>query len=318
MKNLLYNIIILSALISADCFADKNKFSTTIRGKYEAIVTKADIILADIANISSENTDAYLSLGNIRVAASPQAGKETEIRAESILQALKDNGVDLNSVGYSFYPAMSVKRAARELSAMEARSVIEDLIVNESPELKIKNIIMPQSAFIFTGPSKIKAELKNQSASSRVYTLNVSNSESENLNIDVKAEIESWKDVPVASRDLPEGSILEARDFGLARLNSSDLTKNSVININQLIGKQLQKAVNQGEAFRVNSLQKAIEVKNGSRVQMVFNSGGLLATARGIAMQDGEIGETIEVKNDSSRQIVLGKIKDKSTIEVTE
>ncbi len=315
MKSIL-SLILLSLLGISICQAEQ--FAVTVRGKPQAVMTKAEVTLADIANISSDNSEALLNISRIKIGNSPNPGKSILISAQNILDTLRNNGVDLNKVGYSFLPNITVSRAGRSLNINEAQAVIESLMMDESADLKLKQVIIPENTQIFTGPATITAQLKNQTASARIYTLQLTNSDSEKLSVDVKAEVESWKYVPVAARNLNAGSTIEAMDFGLARLNTKELTRNIAVAAEQLIGKQIQQSISQGETFKLPGLQKAIDLKSGSRVQMVYKTEGLIATARGITLKDGEVGEIIEVRNDSSKQVVLGRIKDKSTVEVSE
>jgi flagella basal body P-ring formation protein FlgA len=321
IKNILKLFSIKLLLLTSLCdlaFAENSKFSTVIKGQSQATVTKSALTLGDVAEITTDNPEAQLSLARIQLGNSPAPGKSLELSADKIIQSLKSNGVDLSKVGYLFYPKTQITRAGRNLSETEARAAIESLISAESSDLQIKSLILPHDSLVFTGPSTLRAQLKNQSQNSRIYSLELTNSEAERMNLDIKADIENWRTVPVASRDIAAGSIIEAIDFGLAKLNSEQLAKNIVIDPSQLIGKQIQKNIGQGETFKSPSMQKVFSLKNGSRVQMIFSEGGLEASARGIALQDAEIGDIIEVRNDASKNIVIGRVKDRGTVEVLE
>ena len=54
----------------------------------------------------------------------------------------------------------------------------------------------------------------------------------------------------------------------------------------------------------------------GSPVKIIVRYGRLQATAKGIAMSRGRIGQIIKVKNEVSQKIISAKIVDEQTVEV--
>ena len=58
-------------------------------------------------------------------------------------------------------------------------------------------------------------------------------------------------------------------------------------------------------------------VEMGAMVTLVYRSGGIEATASGVAIESGAQGDEIRVRNDSSRKIILGKVLEPGMVGVT-
>lgn len=321
MRNWALKILAFLFLLSGSSLwaqiRDQDRIAT-IRGRNEAVLTKAKINLSDIADVTAKTPEAQLELSRIEIGSSPKPGATTELPAQKVLDVLKNHGVDLLKVGYVFAPNILVRRASRAISEPEIEAALQAAIARENNDTVIRKISLPNDTQVFSGPATIEASLRpiGSSGIQRSYQITLSNADGEKMTLEGKAEVDSWKQVPVASRSLSVGSIVGAPDFGLARLNIRDLPKDAAFNINDLLGKMVQREVAVGQVFRASALERPAMIKSGSRVILLVTSGALEATASGIAMQDGFEGDIIEVRNDSSRRVVSGKVKDQSTVEV--
>ncbi|MCB0360674.1 MAG: flagella basal body P-ring formation protein FlgA, partial [Bdellovibrionales bacterium] len=56
---------------------------------------------------------------------------------------------------------------------------------------------------------------------------------------------------------------------------------------------------------------------NGKKISIVFERGALLATASGIALEDGHRDQTIRVKNDRSRKILRATVVSADEVRIT-
>lgn len=291
--------------------------TATIRGKSEALLTKPKINLSDVADVTAKSPEAQLELSRIEIGNSPKPGATLELPAQKVLEVLRNQGVDLQKVGYVLAPNITVRRASRTISEHEIEAALQAAISEQAGDIIIKKISLPRDTQVFTGPANIVASLRSSnSGTQRNYEIVLSNSDGESMTLEGRAEIDSWKQVPVATRSLSPGSIVGAPDFGLARLNIRDLPKDAAFNINDLLGKMVQREVAVGQVFRVSALERPAVIKSGSRVTLLVSTGLLEATATGVAMQDGFDGDIIEVRNDASRRIVSGKVRDQSTVEI--
>src|SRR5690606_11821141 len=126
-------VIIVASLFSSPWLLADEGSSRSIRivGKQQATVTSDVVQLADIARISSRfvrDDEKIISLGKIEVAQAPLPGKPLSLSASQVLEVMRSEGIDLDSVGYRFPRVITVSRAARNLSRQEVQMGLEEAI----------------------------------------------------------------------------------------------------------------------------------------------------------------------------------------------
>ena len=313
----LYLFVTIGLCSSVNAQIKDQDRTATIRGKSEVLITKQKINLSDIAEITAQNPEAQLALSKIELASSPKPGATLELSAQRVLEVLRNQGVDLQKVGYVLAPNITIRRASRSITEPEIQAALQATISQEGNDIAIKSISLPRDPMVFAGPANIQASLRAAgNGTQRNYEIVLTNAEGDKMTLEGRVELDSWKQVPVATRSISAGSIVGAPDFGLARLNTKDLPKDAAYDGSDLLGKMVQRDVAVGQVFRVGTLERPAVIKSGSRVTLLVNSGLLEATATGIAMQDGFNGDIIEVRNDSSRRVVSGRVKDQTTVEI--
>lgn len=72
-----------------------------------------------------------------------------------------------------------------------------------------------------------------------------------------------------------------------------------------------------GSPVTLNMFRAAMVIKVNQPVRLLIKYNGVEASAKGIALIRGRVGEIIRVKNESSGKVVTGKVIDENTVEVT-
>jgi flagella basal body P-ring formation protein FlgA len=86
--------------------------------------------------------------------------------------------------------------------------------------------------------------------------------------------------------------------------------------VSQVVGKRLVRSVNQGELVLRNHMEAPQMIRKGAVVTLVAERGLLKVTARGVALEGGEMGKVIRVKNLSSKKTVFARVIGSSTVRV--
>jgi flagellar basal body P-ring formation protein FlgA len=121
--------------------------------------------------------------------------------------------------------------------------------------------------------------------------------------------------VPVASRMLERGTIIDATDIDAA--DPATWNNRVIVRHEQdIIGKELKRPLAAGEAFRSSDLKSPTLIKRGQVVTLLVSSGGLQIAASGRAMQDGSVGDFIKAQNTTSRTIVEGEVAPDGMIKI--
>jgi flagella basal body P-ring formation protein FlgA len=283
-----------------------------ILGRSSVTVTAEKLRLEDVADVSSPHIaddEAVIAMKKIELGASPAPGQKTTLSAMSILEALKASQVDLNKVGYSLPSVVAISRAGREVSEEEVRAAIESALSSQQREITIKQVKYDQPVQVAPGALTLQAqELFNPAPGQMAFMVTARSPGVDDMRFKVSAVVEEWRELPVAARSLPRGTLLEPSDIVMARLNTRNLPRDIADTPSKIIGMATSSGIGNGDAFQRSKLIIPPTIEIGAPVTMIVRSGSLEATASGVALEAGADGDEIKVRNDSSKRIVTGKI----------
>jgi len=299
--------------VGSNSLIAEDKFPIKIIGRTTASVTVATISLGDIVDILVSNPiydKDVLLIKQIELAKSPPPGKNILISGSDVVDTMRREQVDLSIVGYQIPQSITVKRAGRELTSVEAETAINSFLTDNGRDVLLKGIDLPANRTIFSGPVNIRALLRGDSLKGRTtFSISVQIPDStEELLVPVIARFDEFGEVPVASRNLGRGEVVRMSDFIMARLNLAQLPSSVLDTPQQLVGQEVKQAVRQGEPFAKDYLALPAVIRKGDRVKLMFKSALLEASATGIALAEGRLEDLIDVRNSSSMKIVQGKI----------
>lgn len=123
-------------------------------------------------------------------------------------------------------------------------------------------------------------------------------------------------EVPVATRDLPTGSVVSESDITWVMVNASEAVNGVASSPDEIVGQATRYLVRAGQQFRANSIAKEIAVKRGQSLTVLWSVQSINLTARGTANEQGSVGDVIRVTNIKSNQTVLAEIIDARTVRV--
>jgi flagella basal body P-ring formation protein FlgA len=126
----------------------------------------------------------------------------------------------------------------------------------------------------------------------------------------------SFVELPVASRYIKLGEIIQASDLSTVKTNLDHLKKGYAAEEKEVVGMQARQYIKPGSMFRSSDLVSPAVIKVNDPVNIIFSSGAINLKTVGIAMGNGAVGDMIKVKNESSGAVLLGQIVNKNTVQV--
>jgi flagella basal body P-ring formation protein FlgA len=132
----------------------------------------------------------------------------------------------------------------------------------------------------------------------------------------VAATVRIYRPVTVARHALARGAVISAADLMTEEREVSQL-RGAVLQVpEQASGQSLRRPVNSGTVLTMDMLTPPILVKRGDTVVLTAVRGTVAIRQTGTAMQDGEAGRQIQVRNNSSNRMVRAVVTGAGAAEV--
>ena len=124
-------------------------------------------------------------------------------------------------------------------------------------------------------------------------------------------------EVVYAANTLPRGHTITMNDL---QVKEEVINKHYYASFSQksdVVGMITKRSIRQGSSIQANLLQAPKLIKRGDDVVIVASTQSILIKMRGTAMEDGELGEQITVKNNQSERIIKAKVYESGLVNVT-
>jgi flagella basal body P-ring formation protein FlgA len=121
-------------------------------------------------------------------------------------------------------------------------------------------------------------------------------------------EIRRLADLLVPVRGIKRNEPLTADQFALKRMDITGLSENTLSDLSQLTNSRAKQDLLPDRYVPISRLEKIPDVENGLPVTIIASDGQLEIRTRGVALQNGRMGETIQVRNVESKKVVMGRV----------
>jgi len=261
------------------------------------------VLLRDLFDDSGAEADRVLGPG-------PAPGGRIVVEAPQLRAIARQFDVD-------WHPASSADRAvlerpglamSREVALAALRAAL--VTAGASPDCAIELAgfsapLIPLGAV----PHVVVSQLDYDSRGGRFSALlSAAGAGMEPLNVRMNGQVRDMMDLPVATANLPAGTIIGPDDLRMARVNSPAARGEVVHTMEQAAGLQLTRSIAAGQPVTTGDLTRPLLVRRGALVQLRLTADGLSVTGRGIALESGAEGERIKVRNPGSKTELIGVV----------
>ncbi len=134
--------------------------------------------------------------------------------------------------------------------------------------------------------------------------------------MNVVASLKAQATVTAPTRWIKPREVLIPEDVMAITVDLPSLTHDFILNQEEVIGKQVLRALPPRQPIRKTTVDDPPIVHKGDRVMIEVRQGGLLVQTIGVAKAAGKSGETIPVQNKRSGREVFGTILSAGLVEV--
>ena len=132
----------------------------------------------------------------------------------------------------------------------------------------------------------------------------------------VPVTIKAFQQVVTAATPLRREQRLEAGLVELTEKEVSNLSQGYFSSVEEVIGKSLKRPGPFNGVIQPNMLVEAMVIKRGDEVVILAKSGSLSVKSAGIAVNDGRVGQQIQVKNKASQRVITARVINNQLVEV--
>lgn len=268
-------------------------------------IIQGDVITAgDLFDGIKRNADYVIG-------ASPQPGKDIVLNARTLYRIA--SALDIDWRPQSTAQQVVVRRAATIIPAslIETKLMEElrasgatgdfNLLVNGD----IENIVLPDT----TEPTFEISDLRYEPHKDYFEASIVAPSRDTPLKrVTISGEVEKFASLPVLRTTVNNGTIISMGDIDFIDVPVKTLPHDSILDADKIAGMTPRRIAVSGKPLSFNDLQLPQMVGRGESVTLVFKNGPMEVSTKGKALQNGAIGDMVQVTNVTSSKNVAGVV----------
>jgi len=126
--------------------------------------------------------------------------------------------------------------------------------------------------------------------------------------VTTRSQISVLMPVVVTRNALSQDHVLQASDLAVTQILLTAQQDDVLIDPAQAIGRRPLRSLRAGQPVRNRLLEAAMLVRKGDKVHLTLADGDMSISMAGIALQDGQKGEIIGVKNEKSGKVISAAV----------
>lgn len=147
-------------------------------------------------------------------------------------------------------------------------------------------------------------------------TLTVSCASAEKWKIHVAAHIDAQVNALIARHPIPRGTVIQNADLEFVLRRYSQLNHGYYGSANLLSNMQAKRNIKAGQVLTPALVKAQKLVLRGQHITIVAQNGNLNLRVKGKALMDGQQGQTIKVKNFSSKRLIYARVISAGVVKV--
>lgn len=315
--------ILLSVIISFASMAQTPK----IHVHANTTIESSEITLGQIADFANFNDDELQFLTTITLADSPSAGKKLQFTNRSIAEIFRryieelpthsKRHLGLGDVRLEVPGAISIAKMNFELNA---KQVSDQLVRFETEkcvdcQFKIININLPNMKSIAKN-AEWKIRWPNEMLRGTFQlAIEVSSEATAPQTFWASGEIRVLQKVAVLTRALNADDRVQQSDINF-EFRDVTFSQDNPATLDKMVGGKLRRPLKANQILWMSDLAREMACKNGDAVELQLAGTDWSVSLRGIAKDNGFVGDVVKVLNPNSNKIVSGIVRSKGVVEV--
>jgi flagella basal body P-ring formation protein FlgA len=322
MRTKLYRLTMVILCVAGIFFTGQqaNAQGMTVVIPAEASVSGQYFTLGDVAVIYSDDAERTDNLRRIRLGHTPAPGHSYVINKELILARLHAANVfAATDITWNIPAQLTVTASSQAVSGKQLLEQAEQYLkATVTGDATITALGEPQDALVPPGIVTYKIMLPYG------IRYNTPTNISVGIQVDgqvitqaiVRFEIKKYLQVAVAAKSLSAGEVITADNTTFERRDIGRLMPGYFTELAKIQGLSVKRPMAPGVVLTESMLKKAVIITRGKPVNIIAQIGNIQVMVAGTALQNGSEGQFIQVKNTSSRKVIIGRVIDDTTVRI--
>jgi len=288
----------------------------------EAQVHGPHITLGEVAEVQGEPADTVARLRQVVLGQAPPAGVVRQLSRSSIVTSLRHGGFAVRELELKGATRVRVTRAAQRLDPRQMEPAVRQALSERLPQTAARTMIRDirglHTVFVAQGPVRYEVTVPGQRAvlGPASFALTISVADRVVKRLHGLASIAIVQEVVSLTRPVAQDEVITADAVTLTEVEVTQPLRQVVTQLEEVIGKRARRALAGHTPLSPRDVVTAPVVQKGDVVNIVLESPLIKVTTVGEALEAGQPGETIRVKNTASNREVRAQVIDKHTVRI--
>lgn len=292
----------------------------TVVVKPTSEVAGEKVTLGDIASIEGADANQAERLRNIQVCQSPLPGKTRKLTDDQVVTAMKRAGILPDATGLLCPPEIAVVRTSAVVGGLDLVEAVRKHVLAANSwtgTVSVEAAVPPADQIVPTG----KLDLRIRAGTSAVrkgrnsISLEIVIDDKVYRTVQVSVTVKVIAPVAVAVKSVTRSEPIGPGNIAIQERDIT-LLPDDILTTMPEVGWTASLPISEGSILRRSWVSAPPAVRSGDQVLVVVSSGTLRLTDRGVAAQDGCIGDRIKVRLSGQGREVRGTISGPGLVEI--
>ncbi|MRJ01892.1 MAG: flagellar basal body P-ring formation protein FlgA [Epsilonproteobacteria bacterium] len=261
--------------------------------------------LADVATIKGGKERILRFLRNLKIGG--EILRDRQVTAEEIRGLLAENLIDLDHIHISGSKVVLYSKKAK-LTREDLERLIREYISSHYSGIEVRSLSLRSREIPIPG-GRYRVEIGERSRTFAHLYLQVKIYGKGELieSLPVTANVVQYIRVPYALRPIKKGSLIGEKDIVWKEVRRRN-SRQRALKPEEILSHRARRDIGEGREIRPSMVEPDYLVKKRRSVKILYERGAIRIELLGLALQNGEKGDIIRVKNLSSNKVLRCKV----------
>jgi flagella basal body P-ring formation protein FlgA len=307
MRRLASILILILAAVSAE--AD---IQSTVLVRPECEIAGASIRISDISAVRSSNEETASTIRSAEIGPSPSPGRSRTIRRDDIIIAMRRAGIDDRSVNLLCPERISIARSAIKVTGQSIFEAAESYARTANTWIgiiEIEPVRLPSDVDAPTGKLElsVKPGLRSIRRGQNSVNVQILIDGQSYRTVTATLMIKELAPVLVATQAISKSTPITMANAAIRQRDITTMSDDAMVN-QFTPGVVASIPIGEDTVIRKSWLTQPSVVHTGDEVLVTVESGAVRIADKGVAVQDGSIGQIVKIRLETSDREVRAAV----------